>query len=76
MSTSPDELITLLSEWLARHVDDDALRRGIADVERERLSPDERETLEELRADVEADGGRAELERAVREALEAFALGR
>jgi hypothetical protein len=52
MSTRPDdELVNLLSQWLARHVDDDELRAGLTAVEgrdRGKLEMVVRETLESL----------------------------
>jgi hypothetical protein len=73
MSTSPDELVNLLSRWLARHASDDDLRAALADVDG--LSDEQREAIEDLRAQLAAGDGRGELERAVRETLEALALG-
>jgi thioredoxin-like negative regulator of GroEL len=73
MSMSPDELVNLLSRWLARHVSDDDLRAALADVRE--LSEDQREAVDDLRAQLDSPDGRGEVERAVREALEALALG-
>jgi hypothetical protein len=70
---NPDELVNLLSRWLARHVSDDDLRAALADVRE--LSEDQREAVDDLRAQLDAPDGRGEVERAVREALEALALG-
>ncbi len=70
---NPDQLVNLLSRWLARHVGDDDLRAALADVEG--LSPEQREAIDDVRAQLESQDRRGELERAVREALEALALG-
>jgi hypothetical protein len=82
MSTSPDtganaddRLVTLISRWLARHLGDEELARGLAAVDASGLSEDQAEALDELRA--ELDNGRrgAGLEMVARETLEALALG-
>jgi len=73
MSTNPDQLVNLLSRWLARHVSDDELRAALADVDE--LSGEQREAVDDLRAQLDSPDGRGEVERAVREALEALALG-
>ena len=76
MSTSPeDQLVNLLSHWLARHVGDDELRRGLAAADTSALGDGERAAIEELRAELAAEGGKGDLERVVRETLEALALG-
>jgi hypothetical protein len=76
MSTSPeDQLVTLLSHWLARHVGDDELRRELAAADTTALDGGPREAVEELRAELDGDTGQGDLERVVRETLEALALG-
>jgi hypothetical protein len=76
MSTRPDDrLVTLISRWLARHVGDDELRSGIAEIGVEGLDPERREAVEELVAELEGAQGRGSLERVARETLEALALG-
>jgi hypothetical protein len=76
MSTSPeDRLVTLLSHWLARHVGDDELRRELAAADTSGLNGDARVAVEELRAELDNAAGRGDLERVVRETLEALALG-
>ncbi len=82
MSTSPetrrqredDRLVSVLSHWLARHVDDDDLVRALAEADRTRLSSDQAEAVDELLSDLRGERGRGEIERAVRETLEALAL--
>jgi hypothetical protein len=76
MSTSPeDRLVNLLSHWLARHVGDDELRAEVSNVDLNGLSDDARAAVQELRAELEAGVGGGDLERVVRETLEALALG-
>ncbi len=76
MSTSPeDRLVNLLSHWLARHVGDDELRAEVSNVDLNGLSDDARAAVQELRAEFEASVGGGDLERVVRETLEALALG-
>jgi hypothetical protein len=78
MSTSPeDRIVNALSRWLAGHVDNDELKGAIAQAEPEQLSAPQAEALEELRAELEGAGAtrRGDLEKAVRETLEALALG-
>jgi hypothetical protein len=80
MSTSrdgtDDRIVNLLSHWLARHVDDDELRRELAARPLDDLDPDQREAVKELRAALDAgDRSRGDLEMLARETLEALALG-
>ena len=70
-----DRLVSVLSHWLAGHIGDDELRRELAEAHQAQLSPDQVEAVEELLADLMSDQGRGELERSVRETLEALALG-
>jgi hypothetical protein len=76
MSMSPENrIVNLLSHWLARHVDDDELRRELAEVDVSALGPEAREAVDELRVELERANGGGELERLVRETLETLALG-
>lgn len=85
MSTSPDarkeraddEIVSLLSEWLAFHVSNDALLGRLAEIETDDLSTEQSEALGELLEELEAAGSlrRGDLEMLVRETLEAVALG-
>jgi hypothetical protein len=76
MSTNPeDRLVNALSQWLARHVDDDELKREVEAADTSKLSADQREALEELREQLASPEGRGDLEMVVRETLEALALG-
>ena len=84
MSTSPettaradDRLVTVISRWLARHVDEAELRRTIAAIGTEELAPEQAEAVDELARALDRGGavGRGELEMVARETLEAVALG-
>ena len=75
MSTSPDALVTTLSRWLARHVDDAELRAEVAAADPATFSPGQAEALAELREELDRANGRGDLEMVVRETLEALALG-
>ena len=76
MSTRPDDrLVTTLSHWLARHVDDDELRAEVDAVDLAALTRQQRDALEELRAAVHHGDRPGDLEMVVRETLESLALG-
>jgi hypothetical protein len=76
MSTRPDdEFVNLLSQWLARHVDDGELRAGLAAAASGGLSERQEQALRELEAELDGKTDRGELEMVVRETLEALALG-
>jgi hypothetical protein len=82
MSTSPesdrpdDQIVALLSRWLARHLGNDELRREVEAVEREYLAPDQARAVDELLRELAlaGPGERGEVERVVRETFEALAL--
>ena len=79
MSPEPradDRLIMLISRWLARHIGNAELERGLAESERAELAPGQLEAVDELAAQLEmtAPGERGELEMIARETLEALAL--
>jgi hypothetical protein len=82
MSTSPDthpahraddQIVTVLSQWLARHVTDEELRTRVEAIGIGDLSPKQSEAVTELLSDLGADRGQNEM--LVRETLEALALG-
>jgi hypothetical protein len=76
MSMSPDELIGVLSRWLAGHLDNAELRAALAGADRAALSDSQAEAVDELLAELGgAAHGRGRLEWVVRETLEALALG-
>ncbi|MGZ8691772.1 MAG: hypothetical protein ACXWZT_03475 [Gaiellaceae bacterium] len=76
MSTSPENhIVNVLSHWLARHIDDAELRRELEAVDTSALTTAQREAVQELREELDAGNGRGDLEMAVRETLEAVALG-
>jgi hypothetical protein len=72
-----DRLIMLISRWLARHIGNAELERGLADSDRDAFAPGQLEAVDELTAYVKtaAPGERGELEMVARETLEALALG-
>ena len=72
-----DRLVNLLSHWLARHVGDEELRRGVEEVDTAELAPLQTEAVEELRAELrDPEGHPGDLEMIVRETLEALATTR
>jgi hypothetical protein len=77
MPTSPDDIVLLLSRWLARHLDNTELRERLADADRDGLQADQAEVVDELLGDLAHVGPheRGTVERSVREALEALATG-
>jgi len=77
VSTSLDDLIGVLSRWLAGHVDNARLAAAASAADRVELSADQSEALEALLAELRKPGAprRGELGRVVRETLEALALG-
>jgi hypothetical protein len=76
MSTSPEnQLVNVLSHWLARHVDDTELRQELDAVDVSQLTAQQREALQELRDELAESNGGGGLEMVVRETLEAIALG-
>jgi hypothetical protein len=80
MSMSPelqadDQLVSVISRWLARHVSDADLLRELEQVDGAQLEPDQAEAVAELRSELAAGRRGAELEMVARETLEALALG-
>jgi hypothetical protein len=82
MSTSPEQrtddvLIRLISRWLARHIGNAELERGLGRIDRGHLAPGPLEAVDELAEELKgaAPGQRGELEMIARETLEALALG-
>ena len=71
-----DRIVTLLSRWLARHLDDEELRHGVSEIGTSDLSAEQAEAVDELLAELEQrTGSRGDREMLVRETLEALALG-
>ena len=78
MSTSPeppssradDELVAVLSRWLAGHVDDGELRGAIESVDLDGMEGKQADGVRELLADLDRGATRAELQVSVRETLE------
>ena len=76
MSTSPENhIVNVLSHWLARHVDNAELLRELDVLDTSALTPAQAEAVQELREELTSTNGRGDLEMAVRETLEAVALG-
>ena len=85
MSTSPeitparpdDAIVTLLSEWLAFRADTGELRARLEAIDRDALEGEPAEAVDELLEELAAASPqqRGELERVVRETLDAVALG-
>jgi len=76
MSTSPENhIVNVLSHWLARHVDNAELLRELDALDPSALTPAQAEAVQELREELTSTNGRGDLEMAVRETLEAVALG-
>lgn len=83
MFTSPDiapaedRLVSLLSHWLAGHLRNDELKHGLEVIGTEGLGTEGTEAVEGLLEEVQdaRPGQRGGLEMAVRETLEAVALG-
>ena len=76
MSTSPEShAVNLLSRWLAGHVGNDDVRRQLSTLGE--VGPESRELIDELVAELDHAAGAksGEVERLVRETLEALALG-
>jgi hypothetical protein len=72
-----DQIVNLLSQWLAGHVGNDELRREVEGVGTAELAPDQARAVDELlhALRLAAPGERGDLERVVRETFEALALG-
>jgi hypothetical protein len=76
-SAPEDRLISLLSHWLARHVDNAGLQRGIEEIGTTGLGRLEVDAVKELLVELgrAEPGKRGGLEMLVRETMEALALG-
>lgn len=71
-----DEIVTLISRWLARHIDDAELAAHIRNVGQEGLSAEQMQAVDELLSELdEPERKRGRLEMVARETLEALALG-
>jgi hypothetical protein len=76
MSTNPENrLVNVLSQWLARHVNDDELRRELEAVDVSAFDAEKTEALTELREELTKSDGGGDLEMVVRETLQELALG-
>jgi hypothetical protein len=74
---SDDELVTHLSHWLTRQIGNDELLRKVREIGTDELPPGGRAAMQELVNELEAaaPGERAQLEVAVREAVETLVYG-
>ena len=72
-----DKIVTLLSDWLRRHVGNDELRREVLAVGTDELAPGQADAVAELLAELEtaAPDERGGVEMVARETLEALAMG-
>jgi len=77
MSTNPDRIVTLLSNWLGGRLATDELRRQIDEIGTADLRPGAAEAVQELQQELAQakNGERGHLEMVARETLEAVALG-
>jgi hypothetical protein len=77
MSTNPDRIVSLLSNWLGGRLPTDELRRQIDEIGTTGLAPGPAEAVRELQQELaQAENGeRGQLEMVARETLEAVALG-
>lgn len=74
---SDDRLVTHLSHWLTRQIGNDELLRKVQGIGTDELAPGGRAAVEDLVAQLRdaAPGERAQLEVAVREAVETLVYG-
>jgi aryl-alcohol dehydrogenase-like predicted oxidoreductase len=70
-----DRLVGELSSFLAGHRTAEQLREAVEAVPLEELPPGERDAVQELHEELERRRSRVQLEVAVRETMEALALG-
>jgi hypothetical protein len=83
MSTNPefqrtdDEIVSLLSQWLMGSLGNDELRKRVEEVGTADLAPGQRTAVDELLVGLgnAFPGERGDLDRVVRETLEALAYG-
>lgn len=74
---SDDQLVTHLSHWLTRQIGNDELLRKVQEIGTDELAPGGRTAVGELVVQLRAaaPGERAQLEVAVREAVETLVYG-
>ena len=77
MSTNPDRIVNLLSNWLGGRLPTDELRHRLDEIGTADMSPGAAEAVTELRQELAQarNGERGQLEMVARETLEAVALG-
>jgi hypothetical protein len=76
-SSSEDEIVSLLSSWLAFHRTNEELRAELGAIGTDGLDPGQADALDELVRELASaePGQRGDLEMLVRETLEVVALG-
>ena len=72
-----DEIVSLLSQWLMGSVGNDELRKRVEEIGTAELAPGQRTAVEELLVALgnAFPGERGDLERVIRETMEALAYG-
>ena len=72
-----DEIVSLLSQWLMGTVGNDELRKRIEEIGTDELAPGQRTAVEELLGALQNafPGERGDLEKTIRETIEALAYG-
>jgi hypothetical protein len=72
-----DEIVSLLSQWLMGSVGNDELRKRVEEIGTSELAPGQRTAVDELLTSLANafPGERGDLERVVRETMEALAYG-
>jgi hypothetical protein len=72
-----DEIVSLLSQWLMGAVGNDELRKRVEEIGTSELAPGQRTAVDELLVGLANafPGERGDLERVVRETMEALAYG-
>ena len=76
MDRRPDDrAVTVISLWLARHVDDRELLAQLETIGFDSLEPGQVEAVQELLGTLRGPSDRGKLEMVARETLESLALG-
>jgi hypothetical protein len=72
-----DEIVSLLSQWLMGSVGNDELRKRVEEIGTDELAPGQRTAVDELLVALgnAFPGERGDLDRVVRETIEALAYG-
>jgi hypothetical protein len=72
-----DEIVSLLSQWLMGSLGNDELRKRVEEIGTDELAPGQRVAVDELQVALgnAFPGERGDLDRVVRETIEALAYG-